>query len=285
MSVADILGGYPPPLWTGLFAAYLGLCFGSFAGLAAYRIPAGIPVDRPPSFCPACKARIPPWRNLPLIGWLWRRGRSSCCDRPIPLRYPLCELATGALAVLCWHAFGITAAALGAFAVCLALVILSTIDIEHMELPDSLTQPLLWAGLLFSLAPKSPPAGLDGALPFASPSAAIAGAACGYAALAGLNFAWRLWRKVDGLGAGDPRLLCALGAWFGPAAVALILAVAMAAAGAVGLARMAVANARKDDLLPLGPFLAGGALLALFAREQALALWDEYVELLARPLL
>lgn len=277
MSAAEILSGHPPPQWMLVPVVLLGLCFGSFAGLAAWRIPEGASLVRPGSSCPLCARRIPPWRNVPLASWLIARGRSACCSRPIALRYPLCELAAGALAGLCWIAFGASVAAAGAFFLCLVLIILTAIDIERLELPDELTRPLLWAGLAFSLAPKGAP----GPLPFADPPQAIAGAVAGYGILAGINLGWRLWRKTDGLGAGDPRLLAALGAWFGPAGVALVLAPAVVASGLVSAARvMSAAKSRRALAaeMPFGPFLAAGALLALFARNEAQALWDGYIE-------
>ena len=271
--MTEIFNSYPPPMWTGIFAGLLGLAFGSFAGLAAWRVPNDIPIDVPRSYCPACKKNIPPWWNIPVVSYLITRGVSRCCAQRIHWRYPVCELTTGLLGWMCWYAFGLTVVGLAAFLLCVFLVILTMIDLEHQLLPDAMTRPLLWSGLLLSLAPKTLPGGLASAMPFAEPAQAIGGAALGYLVLAGLNQLWWMFRRVRALGEGDFKLLAALGAWMGASSLPVILVPAVLFGAVVGIGRIAFGRKRMADTIPFGPFLCAGALVALFMGHEAHQLW------------
>ena len=161
--------------------------------------------------------------------------------------------------------FGLSLEALAAFCVCAVLVALALIDLEHGLLPDRLTLGLLWAGLAFSLAPKSSALASAALPPFPGPGQAIAGALGGYAFLWLFNQLWRILRKRDGLGLGDCKLLAAMGAWLGLNGLPLALAPAAVAGALTGLVMIALGRASLSAEIPFGPFLAAGGALALFA--------------------
>lgn len=252
------------PVWMALPAILLGLSLGSFAGMLAYRLPRGLALARPGSFCPECRTPIGWLSNIPLISFAARRGRCAHCGKRIHWRYPASELICALLALASWYRFGATPEALAAVGVCAALVALALIDFEHGLLPDRLTLGLLWAGLAFSLAPGSSAADLPGLTPFPGPAEAIAGAIAGYAFLWLFNRAWRILRKRDGLGLGDCKLLAAMGAWIGLSGLPLALAPAAVAGALTGLVMIAMGRASLSAEIPFGPFLAAGGVFALF---------------------
>ncbi|ARP79308.1 hypothetical protein CAL11_20400 [Bordetella genomosp. 6] len=247
-------------------AATLGLVLGSFLNVVLARLPAmleyrwrldGQPegeaacapppgLTHPPSRCPHCATPLR-WRhNVPVLSWLWLRGRCAFCAAPIAARYPLVEAASGALFAGIAALYGPTLLALALMGLAAALLALACFDVEHLLLPDCLTLPLLWAGLLANAA----------GMGLATPVQAIAGAAAGYALLAGLAWAFRRRTGRDGLGLGDAKLLAALGAWLGWQALpALLLAAGLWGVAAGLLARWR----RRAALQPLGPGLAFGA--------------------------
>ena len=256
--------GQTAPAWTALVAVLVGLALGSFAGMLVYRLPRGLPLNKPNSFCPRCRTPIG-WRNnIPLLGFLLRGGRCVHCNGRIHWRYPLGELLCALLALAAWYVFGISPEAMAALLVCTALVALALIDIEHGLLPDRLTLGLLWAGLAYSLAPKSSAAGVSAVLPFPAPAQAIAGAIAGYAFLWLFNRVWRILRKRDGLGLGDCKLLAAMGAWLGLNGLPLVIVPAAVAGAVSGLLMIALGRASLSQPIPFGPFLAAGGVFALF---------------------
>lgn len=256
--------GQTAPAWTALVAVLVGLSVGSFVGMLVYRLPRGMALDKPKSFCPGCRNPIG-WRsNIPLLSFLLQGGRCGRCSERIHWRYPLSELLCALLALWAWAGFGASLEATAAFLVCAALVALALIDFEHGLLPDRLTLGLLWAGLAYSLAPKSSAAGMSALLPFPGPGQAIAGAIAGYAFLWLFNQAWRILRKRDGLGLGDCKLLAAMGAWLGLNALPLVLAPAAVAGALTGLVMIALGRGSLSAEIPFGPFLAAGGVFALF---------------------
>ena len=265
--------GQTAPAWTALVAVLVGLALGSFAGMLIYRLPRGLALDRPGSFCPGCRTPIG-WRsNIPLIGFLIQGGRCAHCGERIHWRYPLSEGLCALLALAAWYVFGASPEAVAALLVCAALVALALIDFEHGLLPDRLTQGLLWAGLAYSLAPKSAGAGATALLPFPGPGQAVAGAIAGYAFLWLFNRAWRILRKRDGLGLGDCKLLAAMGAWLGLNGLPLVLAPAAVAGALSGLVMIALGRASLSEPIPFGPFLAAGGVFALFLGPDLALLW------------
>lgn len=250
-----------PALATGL-AALLGLLLGSFLNVVVGRLPAvaldpdradawpGVLV-RPGSHCPHCLSPVRWQHNLPLLGWLLLRGRCHDCSTPIPLRYPLLELAGGLLlgATVFWHGPTLAALAMGLFL--LALLALAAIDLEHQILPDQIVLPLLWCGLVINAF---------GVL--TTPQDAILGAALGFLLLTGLRVGYRALRGIDGMGQGDAKLIAAIGAWLGLQPTLTTLLVAFVSGSLVALVLHLMRRLERRQCLPFGPGLALGALAA-----------------------
>jgi leader peptidase (prepilin peptidase) / N-methyltransferase len=272
-------------LLSPLMLGVLGLLVGSFLNVVIHRVPLmlqrawkldsaellGVPLgevepaitlSHPRSRCPACGHRIAWYENLPVLSYLWLRARCSACKAPISARYPLVELLTCLLfAGVAWR-WGAQPQALLWCGFCAALVALAGIDWDTTLLPDNLTQPLLWAGLLASLM------GWTTALP-----QAVAGAVVGYLSLWSVYWLFKLATGKEGMGFGDFKLLAALGAWLG---VQMILPLVLAASlvGAVVGIGMKLSGALRDGLyVPFGPFLAGAGLLVMFAGPQRVLGW------------
>ncbi len=285
-----------PALFIGC-SLVLGLLVGSFLNVVILRVPVMLerrwraealaldgktspeeaPFDliRPRSCCPGCKAPITSLQNIPVISYLLLRGRCAGCARPIGLRYPLFELATGlASAVVAWK-FGWGPACAAALVLTWFLVALAGIDLDTQLLPDNLTLPLLWLGLFASLVLPAATAGQT--LPV-DLRAAVIGALAGYLSLWSLFHLFRLLTGKEGMGYGDFKLLAALGAWLG---WQMLLPIVLAAAGVGALVGIAMIVFRRHDKgvpIPFGPFLAAaGWLVLLFGRE----LVDGYLGLYA----
>jgi leader peptidase (prepilin peptidase)/N-methyltransferase len=267
-------------------ALIVGLLVGSFLNVVIHRLPrmlerqwraecealggseapaAGTPAPQrydliaPRSACPSCNAPIAAWHNIPVLSWLLLRGRCASCGAPIGLRYPLVEAATAVLTALVAWKFGFGLPAL--FAICITwyLIAAAIIDLEHQLLPDSLTLPLLWFGLLASLLPLTGPAA---SLPV-DPRSAIIGAAAGYLCLWSVYHLFRLATGKEGMGYGDFKLLAALGAWLGWQML-LPIVLASAAVGALtGIGLIVFRRHARGVPIPFGPFLAAAGWLAL----------------------
>ena len=270
----ELNGAQALPAWTGALAVLIGLVLGSFAGMLAYRLPRGLALDKPDSFCPSCREPIGWQANIPMVGFLIQRGRCAHCGARIHWRYPLSEALCGLLALACWDVFGAGLDAVAALLVCITLITLAVIDYEHGLLPDRLTLGLLWLGLGYSLAPKSAAAGTLLGPAFPNPGEAVAGAIGGYAFLWAVNVIWRRWRKRDGVGGGDLKFLAALGAWVGLKGLPLVVAPAAIVGAAVGLTLIALGRASRADEIPFGPFLAAGGVFTLLLGPQAATLLD-----------
>jgi leader peptidase (prepilin peptidase)/N-methyltransferase len=236
--------------------------------------PAGAPpapaapftLSTPRSACPACKTPIKPLHNVPVVSWLALRGRCAACRAPISVRYPAVELATGLLSAwTAWH-FGFGAAACCAVAVTWALIALTGIDIDHQLLPDSITLPLLWAGLLAAVA-IGPMPGL--ALPV-SPKDAIIGAAGGYLSLWAVFHAFRLATGKEGMGYGDFKLFAALGAWMGWKILPLVILLAAGTGACLGVWMIVLRGRDRAAPMPFGPYLAVAGWLAMLYGPQML---------------
>jgi leader peptidase (prepilin peptidase)/N-methyltransferase len=278
--------------WIGIVGAvWLGLCVGSFLNVVIYRLPvmlnrqwhaeateflagtqptatpAGDEASDAPfnllvprSRCPQCGHQISAIENVPVLSWLALRGRCRRCAQPIPVRYPLVELVTGILSVVVLATFGFTWLGLAALAFTWTLLALAFIDFDTQLLPDQITLPLLWAGLLVNV--------IGG---FTSPVAAIIGAVAGYLLLWSIYWAFKLLTGKEGMGYGDFKLLAALGAWFGWHVLPGTLLIAAVAGLAFALAASVLGRRIAGQPMPFGPFLAIGGWIALVAREQVLA--------------
>ena len=261
-------------------AMLLGLCVGSFLNVVAYRLPKmmeqefaeacreqfGVPVEtqdapislaQPASACPSCGTRIKPWHNIPLFGWLLLRGRCAQCSATISVQYPLVELIAAILAVACAWRFGFSAQMFSAMVLSWALLALTVIDLRTMYLPDAITLPLLWLGLLLSLGPV-----------FADPASAIAGAAAGYLLLWSIFWVFKLATGKDGMGYGDFKLMAALGAWLGWQLLPQIVLLSAVVGAVVGISLMAARKAEWSSRIPFGPYIAGAGWIALIWGEQ-----------------
>jgi leader peptidase (prepilin peptidase)/N-methyltransferase len=220
---------------------------------AADPAPAPLSLSSPPSRCPSCGAAIRPWHNIPLFGWLWLRGRCADCKAPISVQYPLVELASGLLAAVCAWRFGWSPQLAPALGLSWTLLALAVIDLHEQILPDSMTLPLVWAGLLLSCF------GL-----FTTPVASIAGAAIGYLSLRAIDEGYKRLARVDvAMGPGDAKLLAAFGAWFGAPSLLLIILLSSLVGSVVGLSLMALGKAGRRTKIPFGPYLAGAGWLTL----------------------
>jgi leader peptidase (prepilin peptidase) / N-methyltransferase len=207
----------------------------------------------PRSACPHCGHVLSAWENLPVLSYLLLRGRCSACKTRVSLRYPLLEIASAAFAAGALALYGPTGMALAAFGLCAALLAMSAIDIDTHLLPDSMTLPLLWAGLIVNFNGM-----------FANLHDAVLGAIFGYLVLWVVHWLFRLVRGVEGMGYGDFKLLAALGAWLGWAALPQIVLIAAVAGAVVGLAATWRGRMRFEEPLPFGPFLAAGGAVTLF---------------------
>ncbi|MGE4241973.1 MAG: A24 family peptidase [Ramlibacter sp.] len=208
---------------------------------------------RPRSRCPHCGHAIRWYENIPVVSYVALRGKCSSCAAPIGLRYPVVELATGALFAWCAAKYGITpkAAVWAGFAA--MLLALALIDWDTTLLPDDMTLPLVWAGLIAAALGWS---GLR--LP-----EALWGAVAGYMSLWTIYQAFKLLTGKEGMGYGDFKLFAALGAWFGWEALIPIILIASVVGAVVGLAMKAMAGLREGKYVPFGPFLAAGGLAAM----------------------
>ena len=213
----------------------------------------------PRSACPACKVPIAVWQNIPVVSWLALRGRCAACRTPISIRYPLVELTTAVLSGwVAWH-FGFGAAAGCALLVTWALIALTGIDIDHQLLPDDITLPLMWAGLIAAVAFGA--AG-EGSVPV-SPRDALLGAAAGYLVLWLVFHGFRLITGKEGMGYGDFKLLAALGAWLGWQLLPLVILLSAATGAVLGILLIVLGGRDRASPMPFGPYLAAAGWLAM----------------------
>jgi leader peptidase (prepilin peptidase)/N-methyltransferase len=225
-------------------------------------------LSRPASRCPACGHRIR-WReNIPLLSWLLLKGRCSACGAAIGLRYPAVELGTAVLfAALAWRT-GPQALTLLWCAMAATLLALALIDWDTTVLPDTLTLPLLWAGLV---------AAAFGWLPGLSLSQSLWGTLAGYLSLWSVYWLFKLVTGKEGMGYGDFKLLAALGAWLGWQAILPIVLMASLIGALAGLAMKASGSLREGRFVPFGPFLVGGGLVVMLAGLPTVLGWIGWV--------
>ncbi|GEN26880.1 type 4 prepilin-like proteins leader peptide-processing enzyme [Halovibrio variabilis] len=273
-----------PSLFVWLIVFLAGLCLGSFLNVVITRLPVMLmrhwrsearaalelsaePSPRfnlatPGSMCPRCEAPIAWHDNLPLLGWLKRRGRCATCQTAISIQYPLVELVSGLLALVVLALHGATAESAFLYGACLMLLALAVIDFRTQLLPDIITLPLLWAGLLFQLLFQ----------PFML-SDAVIGAMAGYLTLWSFYWLFKLVTGKEGMGFGDFKLLAALGAWLGWSFLPLILVISAGLGAIVGLCAQAFLPRLRGAPLPFGPFLALAGWVALLVGDELMALY------------
>ncbi|MBW4046655.1 MAG: prepilin peptidase [Proteobacteria bacterium] len=277
--------GVPPDFW--VFAAGLaGLTVGSFLNVVIYRLPVMLETAwqrdaqatlqpklapstsepfnllHPHSRCGHCGHAIRWWENVPVLSWILLRARCSGCGTHIAARYPLVELLSGILSASVIALHGLSPWSLGLVMLLWALIALAFIDYDTTLLPDSITLPLLWLGLLLH-------ASLDpGFLP-----QAVWGAAVGYASLWTVYQAFKLLTGKEGMGYGDFKLFAALGAWFGVVALLPIILLSAVAGAVIGIALQFSGLAERGKPIPFGPFLATAGLIMLLLGPAQLIAW------------
>ena len=270
------------PLGLVWSCALVGLLIGSFLNVVIARLPvmmerawaaecadplAAAPVAsvprfnliEPPSRCPSCAAPIRAWQNIPLLSWIALRGRCASCRQPISPRYPFVEVLTALLSAGVAAQFGASLQTATALLMVWTLIALAFIDLDTQYLPDDLTQPLLWGGLLANSA---------GA--FVPLQDAVWGAAAGYLLLWSVYWAFRLLTGREGMGAGDFKLLAALGAWLGYQVLPSVILLSSILGAACGIAAIALAGHDRRAPISFGPFLVFAGLAALFFRAALL---------------
>lgn len=268
----------PFALWITI-AAVLGLLVGSFLNVVILRLPermaAGwrrearevleletdatpLPpgIVREPSHCPHCKHPLSARDNIPLIGWLLLRGRCRYCKASISIQYPLVELLSGVLSAIIVWKFGPTWMALAGLMFTWMLIAMAGIDFRTQLLPDQLTFPLLWLGLLLSLLPM-----------FVAAPSAIIGAAAGYLSLWSVYWLFKLITGKEGMGYGDFKLLAALGAWMGPVSLLPVILLSSLIGALIGGTLIALRRHERELPMPFGPFIAAAGWVWLVAGD------------------
>jgi leader peptidase (prepilin peptidase)/N-methyltransferase len=275
------------PVYLSAFCLLLGLMVGSFLNVVIHRLPLMMqreweaqcaelrgdvgdvgdadtdkapPVPAPERFnlavprsrCPQCGHAISALENFPILSWLMLRGRCRGCQTPISPRYPLVEALCGLLSAYVGWRFGFTLATLGALLFLWAMIALTFIDLDTMLLPDDITLPLLWLGLLFNLGGHFTP------LP-----SAVAGAMAGYLALWFVYWGFKLTTGKEGMGYGDFKLLAAIGAWFGWQMLPLVILLSSVVGAVVGISLIVFTRHGRNTPIPFGPYLAAAGVIAL----------------------
>ena len=263
------------PLWFTVTCGIVGLLVGSFLNVVIYRLPkimerewqtqcaelnqTSLPeVSRytlsvPRSACPGCGHRITALENIPVMSYLWLRGKCAECRTHISVRYPVVEAITGILTAITASYFGYGLAAIAAIVFIWILIALTFIDFDTQLLPDSLTLPLLWLGLLVNIQAT-----------FVPLHTAVIGAMAGYLSLWSIYWLFKLITGKEGMGYGDFKLLAAIGAWLGWSMLPIVILLSSAVGAIVGIILIIVAKQGRSIPIPFGPYLAGGGLIALF---------------------
>lgn len=273
--------GNSPPLFIGA-AVLFGFAVGSFLNVVIHRLPkmldrewkaqcleylgsaapqAPQPAESAPpvynlvvprSGCPSCGHSITVLENIPIFSYLFLKGRCSACGTRISIRYPIVEALTGLLSgYIAWR-FGFTLAVVFALVLCWALIALTFIDADTQLLPDDITLPLLWIGLIANLGGT-----------FTDLNSAILGAVLGYLVLWAVYWCFKILTGKEGMGYGDFKLLAALGAWLGWQMLPLIILLSAAVGAVVGIFGILIAGREKGARIPYGPYLAAAGFIAL----------------------
>ncbi|MEH6580427.1 MAG: A24 family peptidase [Halioglobus sp.] len=264
---------------------FMGLVVGSFLNVVIYRLPLMMesqwrkdccellevnekePVQKinlatPNSHCPQCKEPIKAWQNIPVLSYLLLRGKCHNCEAPISVRYPIVELITGLMTLALMAYFNASPALLGAMLFTWALIALTMIDVDHQLLPDDITLPLLWLGILFNLTGT-----------YVTLEASVLGAILGYLSLWSVYWLFKLVTGKEGMGYGDFKLLAALGAWLGWQAIPLIILLSSVVGAVVGITLMVIHRKGKDVPIPFGPYLAMAGWICLLWGDKLTAMY------------
>lgn len=282
------------PVWLLSLGGIFGLLVGSFLNVVIYRLPVmmhtawrddceaflaeeDVAADKPEadrerfdlikpdSHCPKCQSPIRAWQNIPVLSYLIQGRKCASCGTPISARYPIVETATALLTVFVLWQFGNTAQAAFAVLLCWGLITLTMIDVDHQLLPDSITLPLLWLGLIANSF------GL-----FVDLHSALWGAVAGYMSLWSVFWLFKLLTKKDGMGYGDFKLLAALGAWLGWKMLPLIIVLSSLVGAVLGSLMLLRKNQSQGTPIPFGPYLAVAGGIALFWGDTLVTAYLDY---------
>lgn len=269
-----------------VLTVFLGLMVGSFLNVVIYRLPkmierdmaeqcASLSGDTPPaqnqdrfnlffprSRCPGCGHAISALENIPVFSFLALRGRCRACAQPIKLRYPIIEALTGLISGYVAYRYGPSWQTVGALIFIWSLIALTFIDFDTQWLPDDITLPLVWCGLLFNLQGV-----------FTTIHSAIIGAVAGYLLLWTIYWSFKLLTHKEGMGYGDFKLLAAIGAWLGWQMLPLTILLSSVVGAVVGISLMLFAKHGRDVPIPFGPYLAGGGVIAMFWGQELTQLY------------
>jgi leader peptidase (prepilin peptidase)/N-methyltransferase len=279
------------------FSFALALLIGSFLNVVIYRLPimmerewraqceeiaetpsAELPTGRfdlvaPRSRCPSCGKQITAMQNIPVLSYLMLGGKCGSCDAPISRRYPIIELLTAVFTgIVAWR-FGFGWEAGAAILMTWALIAISVIDIDHQIIPDSISLPLIWAGLFLSLFHEA--AGAE--MLFVDAKTAIAGGLAGYLSLWSIYHLFRLLTGKEGMGYGDFKLLAALGAWLGWQMLPLIILLSAVVGAAVGVSLIVFKRHDRSVPIPFGPYLAAAGWIAMLYGPQIIDGYLDYM--------
>jgi leader peptidase (prepilin peptidase)/N-methyltransferase len=261
------------------FCATVGLAIGSFLNVVIHRLPKMLEAEwnqqyaqlkneavgalpphnlfLPSSCCPHCRHKLAPWENIPVASYVMLRGRCAHCHAGISLRYPAIELLAGMLSgLVAWH-FGYSIAGFAGLVFVWCMIALAFIDLDVQLLPDCITLPLLWIGLLINLNNV-----------FTDIQSAVIGAVSGYLLLWMIYWGYKLAAGKEGLGRGDFKLLAAIGAWLGWEMLPLVILFSSLTGALAGILLVSLGKQERDASIPFGPYLAGGSFVGLFLGEQ-----------------
>ncbi len=266
---------------------FFSLCIGSFLNVVILRLPkmmqqewrcqceeflelpekqrkpgSPLSLSKPASTCPSCGHQIRAWENIPVVSWLALRGKCSSCKTPISPRYPAIEAITALFSVLTIALLGPTEAALWALVLVWSLIALTMIDFDTQLLPDSMTLPLMWLGLVLNYF---------GVL--TDFESAFWGAVAGYLSLWSVYWLFKLATGKEGMGHGDFKLLAALGAWLGWQLLPAVILLSSLVGAVVGIALMVFRKHGREVPIPFGPYLAAAGLLGLWFGDEILVIW------------
>ncbi|MFT7387891.1 MAG: leader peptidase (prepilin peptidase)/N-methyltransferase [Candidatus Endobugula sp.] len=227
-----------------------------------------ITLSTPNSTCPSCQTPIKPWHNIPVISYLFLRGKCATCKTHISIRYPIIEVITGLLSVLTIYFLGFNGAGLIALVLLWSLICLTMIDFDTQLLPDNMTLPLLWLGLIANSF------GL-----YTSLEDALWGAIFGYLSLWSVFWLFKIVTGKEGMGYGDFKLLAALGAWMGWQFLPLIILLSSLVGAVIGIAGIIILGRNKNIPIPFGPYLAIAGWIAFIWGEQIIAYYFQYIGL------
>ena len=284
----NIIDAFQNPWFLNISVTVLGLVVGSFLNVVILRLPKimeqawrqechqfleqpiseikRISLTFPNSSCYSCSVEIKPWHNIPVLSYLLLRGRCANCGELISYRYLSIELITGLLSLAAAINFGPTWMLIGALAIIWSSITLAGIDIDTKLLPDSITLPLLWLGLLANLYGM-----------FTTLESAVIGAIAGYLWLWSIYWIFKLFTGKKGMGFGDFKLLAAFGAWFGWQALPLIVIFSSFAGATIGIVLVITQRQKYETPIPFGPYLAIAGLLTLFFGDQFNQIYFEFI--------